>query len=177
MFVDWSVKATDIVIALSTLIGPILAIWASEWRQKNRQNQERKEWVFRTLMTTRTARLHPDHIQALNHIAFVFTEHDNIIDAWGLYFEHLKSEQPTTPDSMSQWNEKSNTLFAELLHLMAKNLSVPFSKTYITQPSYYPRGYELTEIEQQELRRLLLELLRNERSINMNATILSNENA
>lgn len=177
MFVDWSVKATDLVIALSTLVGPILAIWASEWRQKNRQNQERKEWVFRTLMTTRSARLHPDHIQALNHIAFVFTDHDNIIDAWGVYFNHLKEEQPSTPDSMSRWNEKSNTLLAELLHLMARNLSIPFSKTDIIQPSYYPRGYELTEIEQQELRSLLLELLRNERSINMNATVLSQTNS
>jgi hypothetical protein len=35
----------------------------------------------------------------------------------------------------------------------------------------------MTEDEQQQLRRLLLELLRNERSINMNATVYSPPNA
>jgi hypothetical protein len=177
MCVDWSVKATDIAIVFATLVGPILAIWASEWRQKNRQNQERKEWVFRTLMTTRSARLHPDHIQALNHIAFVFADHKEIVDAWGLYFAHLKTDQGQTQDSHAHWQEKSNTLLADLLHLMAKDLNISFSKTDIIQPSYYPRGYELTEEEQQELRRLLLEVLRNERSINMNATVYSPPNA
>lgn len=177
MFIDWTVKATDIAIVFATLVGPIFAIWASEWRQKNRHNQERKEWVFRALMTTRSARLHPDHIQALNHIAFVFSDHKEIVDAWGLYFSHLKTEQGSTPDSQKVWNDKSNTLFADLLHLMAKDLNISFSKTDIIQPSYYPRGYELTEDEQQQLRRLLLELLKNERSINMNATIFSAPNS
>jgi hypothetical protein len=176
MCIDWSIKATDIAIVFATLVGPILAIWASEWRQKNRQNQERKEWVFRTLMTTRSARLQPDHIQALNHIAFVFADHQEIVDAWGLYFANLKSDQGSTPDSQNRWQEKSNTLLADLLHLMAKVLNISFSKTYIIQPSYYPRGYELTEEEQQQLRRLLLELLRNERSINMNATVYAPPN-
>ena len=82
MNIDWTIKSTDIAIVFATLVSPILAIWASEWRQQRRQNQERKEWVFRTLMTTRSARLHPDHIQALNHIEFVFAHNNEITDAW-----------------------------------------------------------------------------------------------
>ena len=171
MCIDWSIKVTDIVIVFATLAGPILAIWASEWRQKNRQNQERKEWVFRTLMTTRSSRLSPDHIQALNYIVFAFADQAKIVDAWGMYFEHLKTTQ--TPENHGHWEDKANTLFSELLHQMAIHLNIAFSKTNIAQPSYYPRGYELTEAEQQELRRLLLQVLRNERSINMNATIFS----
>ena len=66
---------------------------------------------------------------------------------------------------------------ADLLHLMAKDLNISFSKTDIIQPSYYPRGYEMTEEDQQQLRKLLLELLRNERSINMNATVYTPPNA
>jgi outer membrane lipoprotein-sorting protein len=105
------------------------------------------------------------------------SDHKEIVDAWGLYFSHLKTDQGSTPDSQKVWNDKSNTLFADLLHLMAKDLNISFSKTDIIQPSYYPRGYELTEDEQQQLRRLLLELLKNERSINMNATIFSAPNS
>ena len=156
MCIDWSVKATDIAIVFATLVGPILAIWASEWRQKNRQGQERKEWVFRTLMTTRSARLNPDHIQALNHIDFVFRHNSEIIDAWGLYFSHLKTDRGESVDLVKIWESKADTLLTELIHLMAKDLNISFSKTYIMQPSYYPRGYEFTEAQHNELRSLLL---------------------
>lgn len=42
MQIDWAVL-------LATLLGPILAVWASEWRQRRRALYDRKEWVFRTL--------------------------------------------------------------------------------------------------------------------------------
>ena len=173
MSIDWTIKATDLAIVFATLAGPILAIWASEWRQKGRQNQERKEWVFRTLMTTRSARLHPDHIQALNNIEFVFPQNSDTVDAWGLYFAHLKTERGQTEAEIKAWESSSDTHLTNLLHLMAKDLGISFSKTHIMQPSYYPRGYEFTEAQQHELRALLLEVLRNERSINMNATVFT----
>lgn len=171
MCIEWSIKATDVAIVFATLIGPILAVWASEWRQLRRQNQERKEWVFRTLMTTRSARLHPEHIQALNYIEFAYSRNSEITDAWGVYFEHLKTERGKTEAEIKVWDSTSDTRLTDLLHLMAKDLNLSFSKTHIMQPSYYPRGYEFTEAQQHELRQLLLELLKNERSINMNATV------
>ena len=67
---DWSAVA----IVLATILGPILAVWASEIRQRNRQAQDRKEWVFRTLMTTRSTRMSLDHVSALNHIDFAFPQ-------------------------------------------------------------------------------------------------------
>ena len=173
MSIDWTIKSTDIAIVFATLVAPVLAIWASEWRQQRRQGQEQKEWVFRTLMTTRSARLDPNHIQALNHIVFSFSGNIEIIDAWGLYFAHLNTDQGSTQDSRERWHEKSNSLLADLTHLMALNLKIPFSKTFITQPSYYPDGYVETEEEQKQLRKLLLQLLKNERSVNMNATVYS----
>lgn len=39
MQIDWAV-------VFATLAGPILAVWASEWRQQRRALHERKEWVF-----------------------------------------------------------------------------------------------------------------------------------
>jgi len=59
MQIDWAV-------VFATLAGPILAVWASEWRQRRRAVHERKEWVFRTLMTTRGAKMQPLHVEALN---------------------------------------------------------------------------------------------------------------
>ena len=64
MQIDWAV-------VFATLAGPILAVWASEWRQQHRAVRERKEWVFRTLMSTRAARLRIEHVGAINQIDFV----------------------------------------------------------------------------------------------------------
>jgi hypothetical protein len=163
--INWS--AISIVIA--TIAGPILAVWASEWRQQKRQIHDRKEWVFRSLWSTRSVTLHHDHVQALNHIDFAFPEKDypEISDAWHLYFAHLNTDQGQTEDSLARWNEKASNLLADLILLMASDLNIPFSKSLVKQPSYYPKGYAFTEYQQNELRTLLLEVLKNGRPINI----------
>lgn len=169
MCADWTIKATDVAIVCATLFGPIFAVWASEWRQRKRQIHDRKEWVFRSLWSTRSVPLHPDHVQALNHIDFAFPEKDYpaISDAWHLYFAHLNTDQGQTEDSLARWNDKSSSLLADLILLMASDLNFPFSKSLVKQPSYYPKGYVFTESQQNELRSLLLEVLKNGRPINI----------
>jgi hypothetical protein len=162
---DW----TSIAIVFATLAGPILAVWASEIRQRRRQDRDRKEWIFRTLWTTKSARLHPDHIQALNNIDFAFpqSKYPLIADAWGLYFAHLNTPRGETDDIRKIWSDTASNLFADLVHLMAKELDIPFSKTQVKQPSYYPELYALTEDQQNELRTLLLDVLKHGRPINI----------
>ena len=164
MQIDWAV-------VFATLVGPVLAVWASEWRQQRRSLHERKEWVFRTLMTTRSTPLRQEHVAALNHIDFAFPQksYPAIADAWGLYFTHLNTPRGDTPDSGSRWEETANNLLADLIHLMASDLKIPFSKTQIKKPAYYPSGYVFTEAQQNELRALLLEVLKNGRPINIRA--------
>lgn len=166
MQIDWAV-------VFATLIGPILAVWASEWRQARRALHDRKEWVFRSLWSTRSVKLHPDHVQALNHIDFAFPEKDypKISDAWHLYFAHLNTDQGQTEDSLLRWHEKSSNLLADLILLMATDLKIPFSKSLVNQPSYYPSGYAFTEAQQNELRALLLQVLKDGRPINIRPII------
>lgn len=160
MQIDWAV-------VFATLAGPILAIWASEWRQQGRARQDRKEWVFRTLMTTRSTPLRQEHVAALNHIDFAFPQgkYPKISDAWGLYYAHLNTSRGDTPDSLARWEETANSLLSELIHLMATDLKIPFSKTQIKKPAYYPSGYVFTEGQQNELRALALEVLKGGRAI------------
>lgn len=167
--VDWSA----IAIVLATCAGPIFAVWASEQRQHKRQIKDRQEWVFRTLMTTRSTRLSMDHISALNHIDFAFPqkEHPLVADAWGLYNAHLNSSQGETEDSLDRWVDTGYNLLVDLLHLMANDLKIPFPKTSIKKNAYYPKWHASIEAEQNELRALLLELLKNQRSLNLNATV------
>ena len=127
--IDWTIKTTDVAIVIATIIGPILAVWASEWRQARKALHDRKEWVFRTLWSTRSANLHPDHVSALNHIDFTFPEKDypQIADAWHLYQAHLNTDQGQTQDSIVRWNEKASSLLEDLIYLMASDLGIPFS--------------------------------------------------
>jgi hypothetical protein len=160
MEIDWSV-------IFATLAGPILAVWASEWRQQRRARHDRKEWVFRTLMTTRSTPLRQEHVAALNHIDFAFpqSEYPQISDAWGLYYAHLNTSRGDTADSLARWDESANGFLSEIIHLMASDLKIPFSKTQIKKPAYYPSGYVFTEGQQNELRALALQVLKGERAI------------
>lgn len=171
MSIDWSIKATDVAIIFATLVGPILAVWASEWRQRQKAASDRREWVFRTLMTTRGAKLSPEHVAAINHIEFAFPkgQYPEVDDARALYRKHLRS-----PDSVSSelavrqaWFNRTNELFSDMLHLMAKALGVQFPKSEITEESYHPDAYLLSENELNEIRSLLLEVLKQGRPLNI----------
>jgi hypothetical protein len=169
--IDWTVKATDVAIVLSTIAGPIFAVWASEWRQAQKALHDRKEWVFRTLWSTRSAKLKPEHVQALNHIDFAFPEKDypSIADAWHLYNAHLNSNQGTTPDSSARWHETANNRLEALIHLMASDLKVSFSKSLINQPSYHPIAFAESEQIQREIQVALLGVLSGETPITVRA--------
>lgn len=54
-----------------------------------------------------------------------------------------------------------------MLHRMARALGVPFSKTEITDESYYPDAYVQTEAELNEIRALSLQVLKNGRPLNI----------
>ena len=167
--IDWSA----IAIVFATLGGPVLAVWASDIRAERKRIRDRKEQVFHTLMATRGARMQTEHVSALNRIELAFPQssHPKIVDAWGQYLRQLETDQGKTDDSLNRWSATADNLFQELMQTMANDLKIPFSKTSIKHNAYYPKGYVFTESQQNELRSLLLEVLRNERSINMNATV------
>lgn len=175
MNIDWQIKAADIAIIFATLVGPILAVWAAEWRQQRKAESDRKEWTFRTLMSTRGAKLKPEHVAAINHIEFAFPKksYPHIEDARALYRKHLRS-----PDSLAEeiavrqaWNNKANDLFADLLYQMTVALKIPFTKSDITEESYHPDAHLFKELESQEIRNFVLQVLKDGRPINIRPII------
>ena len=171
MTIDWAV-------VFATIAGPILAVWASEWRQQQRSIHERKEWVFRTLMSTRAARLRIEHVGAINQIDFAFPQKScaAVQDAWRLYRQHLRRSESISEDEAVRlgWQSKANDLLADLLHQMAIDLKISFSKSDITDNSYYPDAYITEELMQQETRRFLLHVLKDGRPINVRPIIDQN---
>ena len=64
---DWTVKVTDLAIIGATLLSPFVAVQAANYRRRTAEADERRR-VFHTLMSTRGARLAPDHVMASNTI-------------------------------------------------------------------------------------------------------------
>lgn len=122
-------------------------------------------------MSTRAARLRIEHVAAINQIDFAFPRQScaSVQDAWGLYRQHLRHADSISEDQAIRqaWQNKANDSLADLLHQMAIDLKIPFSKSEITDNSYYPDAYVTDEISQQETKHLLLQVLKNGRPINI----------
>lgn len=159
MTIDWAV-------VFATIVGPILAVWAADIRAARKAQRDRQEWVFRTLMTTRRAKLQPHHVEALNHIDFAFPQasHSEVSEAWKLYQNQLGTSYGQTPEDFARWSDKLDSLFEGLAHLMAKDLNIPFPKSLIKTGGYYPKGFVDAENQSAEIRALLLEILRGVRA-------------
>jgi len=157
-------------IICATFLGPVFAVWASEWRYSRRQAAEKRKNIFQTLMSTRAIRLNISHIEALNQIDFAFQgkPYSSVLECWNLYRKHLQSpESRNHGDSQNVWEGKARDLFFELLHQMSVSLNLSFPKSYITDNSYHPIAHLYAELDILEIRQLLLQVLRNERPINI----------
>ncbi|MEO6293304.1 MAG: DUF6680 family protein [Burkholderiaceae bacterium] len=162
-----TLKFADLAIIFATFAGPIAAVWASEYRQSRRAEDERKERIFSTLWTTRSSNLDTNHVQALNHIdlAFPAAKYPAISEAWRLYQAQLKSDRGNTEDSIARWEEKSRTLREDLIFKMAADLHIKFPKSMVIQPSYRPIAHTTQQEMQHQINIALLRVLNGEHAI------------
>ena len=96
-------EGRDWAIVFATLFGPIFAVQVQKRIEILRERRQRKLLVFATLMTTRGARVSPDHVRALNMIDTVFDggtlfgirrvkkSDKAVLDAWHQYLDHLNT--------------------------------------------------------------------------------------
>jgi hypothetical protein len=58
----YTIKLTDVAIVLATISGTIFAVQSQKWLERHRSVQERRLFIFRTLMSTHAAVLSPGHV-------------------------------------------------------------------------------------------------------------------
>ena len=162
---DWSAVA----IVLATTLGPVLAVWASEYRQKKNAEDQRREWVFRTLWATRAIRLHQDHVAALNQIDLAFPAQyfPKVAEAWNIYLGHLNTPMGSTEAGCLQWGKTGADLFINLVHQMASDIGISLPMNVVKLSVYHPEAHVSMEERQKEIQTLLAELLRGDRAINV----------
>jgi hypothetical protein len=152
----------DGLMILATLLSPLVALQVSVYLQDRREKRERRFRVFQVLMTTRAASLAPEHVEALNSIDIAFYGADPtsraVLEAHKVYLDHLN--QPTLIEG---WGPRREELLVELLQKMAVSLRYDFDKVTLRRASYFPRGFGDRDWEAQQIRQLLLALLKGER--------------
>jgi hypothetical protein len=174
------IKYGDIAIVFATLIGPVLAVQAQKWVERFRENRHRKRWIFETLMATRGARVSPEHVRALNMIELAFYGHTlfggqrpskkekAVLNAWRAYLQHLNSPIPPNEGGAGVWNGTSSERFNTLLSAIAPDVGYQLAVEQIWG-AYTPVAFGTLQMEQDQLRKLAIELLNGKRPLGVSA--------
>ena len=149
------------ITIVAIVLGPILAIMASQYLDKAKADKQRKLDVFRTLMRTRSMPISHEHVGALNLVELEFRDCPCVVSSWKEYLAHL-GEAPPSIEEKTQYDrtvQTRNELLTTLIDEMAKVLGIKIAQLEILRGNYVPQGWADTEWEQQLARRSLIDVL------------------
>lgn len=165
--IDWTLRLGDLAIVVATLLGPVLAVQAQKWIERGRDRQQRRLWIFRTLMATRAANISPQHVEAINAVPIEFYGQKKsfkaVVEAWKTYIDYLYQDK-VNPDV---WVARRLELFNAMILLMAKTLGYEFTAVEISRELYSPKAHAQMETEQKLIREGLAAIFRGERAFPM----------
>lgn len=160
------VSTETLAIVAATLLGPILAVQIQKYLERRRALRERRNAVFRTLMTRRFA-LTIENVQAFNAVPVEFYGVSTVIDAWRAYLKHLSTPSDSatggstasgTP-AANVWGARRVDLFFDLLQKMAVDVGYNFDFVRLKEEYYSPQLHADVETDQETIRRGLAGLL------------------
>jgi hypothetical protein len=164
------------LIIFATFLGPVLAVQAQKFLERWREGKNRKIWIFKTLMTTRVTVLAPAHVEALNMIDVEFNGggkfERRVSNSWKEYLDHL-GNAPSNPSDPNytvlteSWIGRGSDLLANLLHEMGRGLGFEFDKVHLKKNAYSPTGHAQVEMELDSIRKGLISIMYNDKSINI----------
>lgn len=167
----------EIISVCAIILGPILAVQIEKYLERRREKKNRRLSVFKTLMATRGSVLSWAHVEALNRIDLEFSNEkkfDKVTNAWKEYFDNL-SQKPETTEQIAVWSKQNEELLAELLLKMGKSLGFKFDKVLIKRNVYSPVGHARMELEQEQIRNSMLEILSGDKGFPI--TLISDSDA
>ena len=156
-----------IVTIIAIVLGPILALWAQRWSEPRRETRQRRLWLFRELMATRSIRLSGRHVEALNLIDLEFDAKKanvKVLDAWKLYLDSL-SETPPEGHLRDAHFQKREDFFVDLMFEMGQCLGFSFNKVAIKRNAYSPIAHGEIEDDIRLIRKGIVELLSGKRGL------------
>jgi hypothetical protein len=165
----WGIKLEGLLTIVAIVLGPILALLVQRLQDNHREAEKRRRQIFHQLLLTLRAPMAPKHVDAINSVPLEFYANKDIIEAWRLYTVHLYDNQFLKSNS-ARWGEKKFELLIDLAHKMGNSLGYHhIDKATMSNNIYIPQGYENIETQFQELRTILLQVLKGQRPIPVTA--------
>lgn len=163
----FGIKIEGWLTIAAIVIGPLLAFAIQNWRDKRREERDRKRQIFQQLLLTLKVPMAPRHVDAINSVPLEYHAHPATIRAWRLYTSHLNNQAMLKNNSQG-WGEKKFELLLDLAYEMGRNLHLDhIDKAMLSDNLYVPQGYEDTEQQFQQIRTTLLQVLAGEHAIPM----------
>jgi hypothetical protein len=166
---EFTVKITDVIMIAALFLGPIVAVQLTEFLRRREDRQKRRVHIFRTLMATRLSCLAVQHVEALNLVELEFhtsaPQDKKVVDNWKMYLSHMNNGDSYVP--AEGWDQRRQELLINLLYEMGLAIDYSFDKSSIKTGAYAPRGYANTEFQNNEIRRLWLEIVQGHRGLPM----------
>jgi hypothetical protein len=150
-----------IAVVIATFAGPIFAVLMTRHIDKVRLMRERRENIFRTLMATRRTLISPEKAVALNMVEIEFYGIQSVQEAHREVMAHINAPRPL-PDN---WGDRHRALLTRLLSEIAQVLGYKLQQLDVLEGGYYPQGLADMEVEQQAVRRALIEVLSGRRPL------------
>lgn len=155
----------------AAILGPVLAVQAQKWVERDNAKQAMKDQIFKTLMATRAARLSQTHVEALNMIPIAFygrrlfgsqrqsKAEKRVTVAWRDYLAHLSSDATKMTQSQQDvhFNE-SNEKFINLLHVIAIAQRFDFEPVDL-RSGYSPVHHNTIDAESEAIRAGLAQIV------------------
>ena len=178
--IEQGIRTGEWLTIIATLLGPILAVQAQKIVEASRAKRAERDWVFRTLMATRAARLSPEHVRALNMIDMAFygtkfwglhyqrPASKAVSRNWKAYFDSLSMDLTGfTPDQHQRLLETRDDKFTDLLASMAVAQNYDFDKVHLKRNMYSPQLHADIDSDQRIIREGLARVLSGQSTIKM----------
>lgn len=151
----------NILTVIAIIAGSIAAIQIQQYIEKKKSNRNSKIGIFKTLMATRGTTLSVAHVEALNRIELEFSDnhkYKDVISTWNEYFNNL-CDTSNRDNDLNLWVNNNKELLANLLLEMGSSLNYNFDKALIKRNIYSPQGHVEVEIEQNLIRKGIIDIL------------------
>lgn len=133
----------NIINIIAVIAAPIIAVWVGQKLQDWQERRKDKLEIFKTLMMSRMGWT-VESVRALNVLDIVFSDDENVRNAWKNYYDRLCIDNPT--DSELKKIQEAQYV---LLETMANSLGYKDKITWKTiQNPYKPLG--MGELEQNQ---------------------------
>lgn len=159
----WSDLSLVLATLLSGVIGSFVTLVGNHFYSGWKEKKEKRERIFKILMSTRGFRQYFAHVEALCSVEVEWSgpTDEKVRSAWKAYNYHLNQQVPDDINDPAnvQWRNQLEDLFADLIVEIGASIGKPQDKTEVKRGAYGPKSWWESEFEQSLLRKGLLSII------------------